>query len=112
VKVKIQGRNLDDVLNIDQMSIPYSYHLNKTLDVKGKRTIHTRALTMDTKHVTLAATITASGKMVACFLIFKGKPSECITMAEFSTYPYTGKYACQEKAWMDEKDAWVDRCSA
>ncbi len=35
-KIKLQGRNLDDILNMDQMPIPYSYHLNKTLDTKGK----------------------------------------------------------------------------
>jgi hypothetical protein len=109
-KVKLQGRNLDDVLNMDQTPIPYSYHSNKTLDTKGKKTIHARASTTDTKRVILAVTVTASGKVLAPFLIFKGKPSGRIAMRKFSTYPNAGKYACQEKAWMDEKKMheWID----
>ena len=84
------------------MPIPYSYHVNKTLNVKGKKTIHARASTTDTKHVTLAATVTASGKMLQPFLVFKGKPNGHITMGEFSSYPNGGKYSRQEKAWMNE----------
>jgi hypothetical protein len=90
------------------MPIPYSYHASKTLNVKGTKTIHARALTTDTKHVTLAATVTASGKMLSPFLIFKGKPNGRIAMHEFSSDPDSRKYSCQEKAWtVDEqrKDA-------
>ena len=109
-KVKIRERNLDDILNMDQMPIPYSFHSNKTLDMKGKKTIHARASTMDTKHVTIATTITASVRVLAPFLIFKRRPSGQILMHEFSTYPNAGKYACQEKVWMDEKKMheWID----
>ena len=110
MKTKVQGRNQDDILNMDQTPIPYSYHASKTLDVKGKKTIHARASTTDTKRVTLAATVTASGKMLPPFLIFKGKPNGRIAMREFSTYPVGGKYACQEKAWMNEEKMheWID----
>jgi hypothetical protein len=34
MKAKMQGRNLDDVLNMDQTPIPYSYHANKMIDMK------------------------------------------------------------------------------
>ena len=53
-------RNRDDILNMDQTPISYSYHSNKTLDTRGARTIHVRASTTDTKRVTVAATVTAS----------------------------------------------------
>jgi hypothetical protein len=50
MKMKLMGRNLDDVLNMDQMPIPFSYHSNKMLDLKGSKMIHTRASTTDTSH--------------------------------------------------------------
>jgi hypothetical protein len=110
VKQKLEGRNCDDILNMDQTPIPFSYHSNKTLDVKGTKTIHARASTTDTKRVTLAATVTASGKMLPPFLIFKGKPKGRIAQREFSSFPAEAHYACQEKAWMDETrmHEWVE----
>ena len=45
----------------------------------------------------------ASGKILPHYLIFKGKPNCHISMHEFSSYPDGGKYACQEKAWMNEE---------
>ena len=90
VKQKLEGRNRDDILNMDQTPIPFSYHSNKILNVKGARTVHTRASTSDTKRITLAATVTASGKMLPPFLIFKGKPNGRIAMREFSTNPAHG----------------------
>ncbi len=59
VRLKLVGRNLDDVLNRDQTPIPFLYHSGKTLNVKDTKTIHTHASTTDTKRVTLAATVTA-----------------------------------------------------
>jgi hypothetical protein len=67
MKSKLEGRNLNDILNMNQMPIPFSYHSNMTLEVKGARTVHSRASTTETKHVTLAATVTASGKLLAFF---------------------------------------------
>jgi hypothetical protein len=75
MRQKLVGCNLNDVLNMDQTPIPFSYHLSKTLDVRGKKMIHVHVSTTDTKRVTLAATVTASRKMLVPFLIFKGKPN-------------------------------------
>jgi hypothetical protein len=61
MKSKLEGRNLDDVMNMDQMPIPFSYHSNMTLKVKGVRTVHSRTSTTEMKYVTLAATVMASG---------------------------------------------------
>jgi hypothetical protein len=110
MKSKLEGRNLDNVLNMDQMLILFSYHSNKMLEVKGARTVHSRASTTETKHVTLVATVTASGNMLPPFLIFKGKPQGCIALREFGTYLDAGRYACQEKAWMNESkmNEWID----
>jgi hypothetical protein len=37
MKLKLEGRNLDNVLNIDQMPIPFLYYPNMMLEVKGQR---------------------------------------------------------------------------
>ena len=96
-------------LNTDQTPVPFSFHATKTLEKKGTKTIHVRSSTSDTKRVTLAVTIDASGGMLPPMLIFKGAANGCIAR-EFVTYPYGGHYACQKKAWMDEEmmSKWID----
>jgi hypothetical protein len=37
---KIAGMDPDDVINMDQTSIPYSYHTFCILEKKGEKTIH------------------------------------------------------------------------
>ena len=73
MKAKMQGGNLDGVLNMDQTLVPYSYHANKMLDMKGARTIQARSSMSNRKCVTLASTFTVSGKMLTQFLILKGR---------------------------------------
>lgn len=109
IRVKVQGRDPDDILNMDQTPIPYSYHSNKTLEAIGSKTVQQRSSTSGTKRITLAATVTASGKMLPPFLIFKGTRNGRISR-EFVTFPAEGKYACQPKAWMDEgmMNAWIE----
>ena len=57
-------RNRDDILNMDQTPLAYSYHSNKTLDTRGSRTIYIGTLTTDMKRFTAAVTMTISGKML------------------------------------------------
>ena len=63
---------------MDQMPIPYSYNANKTLNLKADKTVQGQSSTSDTKHVTLAVMVTASGKLLTPFLIFKGQQNGCI----------------------------------
>jgi hypothetical protein len=110
MKEKLADYDPSDVINMDQSPIPYSYNSSKTLEVKGKKTIHVRSSTADTKRVTLAVTIDASGKMLPPMLIFKGATNGRIATREFGTFPDGGHYCCQKKAWMDEKmmQKWID----
>jgi hypothetical protein len=39
MRVKVQGRNPNNILNMDQIPIPYSYHSNKMLEVIESQTI-------------------------------------------------------------------------
>jgi hypothetical protein len=110
VCARLHNRNRADILNMDQTPIQFSFHSQTTLDTRGKKTIHVRASTTDTKRITLAATVTGDGRMLTPFMIFKGTPNGRIANREFGTYPAGGKYACQPKAWMDEPNmqAWID----
>ena len=110
MKAKLAGKDPCDIINMDQTPIPYSFHSNKTLENKGARTVHVRASTTDTKRVTLAVTVEASGRMLPPLLIFKGAANGRIAKKELTTYPESGHYLCQPKAWMDEQamTKWID----
>ncbi len=110
MRQKVLGMDPDDIINMDQTPVPYSFPSNRTLDKKGSKTINVRTSTSDTKRATLAATVTASGKLLTPFLIFKGKTDGRIASKELQTYPNECIYACQEKAWMDEAmmNVWID----
>jgi len=71
------------ILNMDQMPVYLCMTRKKTLEVVGVKTIHIRTSTSD------------DGR---------------IARTEFSTYPTTHHYHCQDSAWMDERVmlAWVD----
>jgi hypothetical protein len=65
--------NPDDVINMDQTSISYTFTSNRILEKKGVKTIHVQISMTDTKRATLATTVMRSGKLLTPFLIFKGK---------------------------------------
>ena len=73
MRQKVLGMNPDDVINMDQTPILYTFPSNRTLEKKGSKTIHVQTSTTDTKRATLAATVMGSGKLLTPFLIFKGK---------------------------------------
>ena len=73
---KVWSIDPDHILNMDQTDIPFSYHSKKTLHTKGSKTIHVRAYTTDTKLMTLAATVTGSGKCCPQCFSSKGQLTE------------------------------------
>ena len=72
VKFAQPNRHADYIINMDQTPIPFTFNSKRTLEVVGKKTVHIRKSTNDTKRATLALTVTASGKMIRPMLIFKG----------------------------------------
>lgn len=96
-------RHPDYILNMDQTPIPFTYNAKKTLEVVGRRTVHVRKSTNDTKRATFAMTVTASGKVLKPLLVFKGAPNGRIVKNEFPGYTRDVIYACQDNAWMDER---------
>jgi len=110
-KVSQKNRHQDFIINMDQTPVPFTFNEKRTLELVGKRTINVRKSTNDTKRVTYAATITASGKTLTPYLVFKGRPDGRIVKKEFKTYPQGMFYACQDAAWMDEVCVmdWIEK---
>ena len=57
---KIDGRNLDGIIYMDQTPVTFSYYSNKMLEIKGAKTINTIMSTSDMKCIILTATATTS----------------------------------------------------
>ena len=70
MKEKVVRVNPEDILNMDQTPIPFLFHTKKTLKKMGSRTVNVRASATETKRVTLAVSVEASGWMLPPMLIF------------------------------------------
>ena len=101
-KLKQPCRDMDYIMNMDQTPIPFTYNSKRTLELVGVKTVHVIRSTNDTKRATCAMTVTASGKILKPFLVFKGKPGARIEQREFPSFSKECFYACQDNAWMDE----------
>ena len=97
MKAKLVGKDPCDIINMDQTPILYLFHSDKMLENMGARIIHVCALTMDTKQVSLAVEVGASGCVLPSLLIFKGVANEIIPNNELSTYPDSGHYLCYQR---------------
>ena len=71
-KLQMNCRDEDYIINMDQTPVPFLYDPKETIEVVGRRTIHIRKSTCDTKRATCASTVTTSGKMITPFFVFKG----------------------------------------
>ena len=105
MKKMVVGPHRDQrfIINMDQTPVYFSMAPSKTLDLIGRKTIHVRKSTNDTKRATVAATITASGHILPAMVVFKGAKNGRIATTEFQDYPSEHFYACQKNAWMDER---------
>ena len=98
------------IWNMDQTTVYFFYHRNKTLAKHGIKTVHVRKSTSDTRRATCALTCTAAGNFLSPMMIYKGKAKGHIVAREFQHYDPLLLYACQDAAWMDEVCMlrWVD----
>jgi hypothetical protein len=80
------GRHNDFILYMDQTPIPFTYNAQKTLELVGRRTVHIRKSTGNTKRATFAMTVTASGKLLKPVLVFKGAQNGHVVQREFPNY--------------------------
>jgi transposase-like protein len=91
------------ILNMDQTPIFFDMSSGRTLSNAGERTVNGRTSSSSTLRVTVSVTVTASGMLLKPLIVFKGKPGARIETREFPTYPQDNFYACQDRAWMDER---------
>ncbi len=110
------NRDLRFIITMDQTPVYFSMNAEQMFELVGRKTVHIRTSTNDTKRVTVAVTITADGTLLPSTLVFKGKPNGRIVRAEFPSgdYPTTHFYKCQDAAWMDKvvMIAWVNEVLA
>jgi hypothetical protein len=66
-------RDLRFILNMDQTPVYFSMNSKSTLEIIGKKTIHIRTSTNDTKRTTVAVTIAGDGTVLPSVVVFKGK---------------------------------------
>ena len=90
-------------LNMDQMPIWYAMTPKTTIEPRGSRTVNVRTATADSKHVTAAVTITASGHQLQLVVVFKGSPTGTIARREIPTLPAELFYRVNAKAWFNEQ---------
>ena len=93
---KVAHRDKRIILNMDQTPVFFSMHSKKTLEKIGVRTVAVLTSTNDTRRVTVAATITASGEQLTPMVIFKGSPTGRIAKDEIQQYDHTAIYDVQK----------------
>ena len=58
-------------------------------------------MTDDSKHCTVALTVSASGKMLTPIIVYKDTRHGCIATRKIRDHPQEMKYAMQPKAWFN-----------
>ena len=92
------------IANMDQTPVPFTMTPKTTLNEQGSRTVNVHSSTGSTMRLTLAVFVTASGKKLTPYIIFKGKLNRCI-MREFSKvnfrYSENAHVTVQDNVWVD-----------
>jgi hypothetical protein len=101
-------------LNMDQTPMWYAMTPKTTIEPRGSRTVNVRTATGDSKRVTVAVTITASGHQLPSMVVFKGSPTGTIARREIPTLPGGLLYRVNAKAWFNEQVMldWVEHVLA
>jgi hypothetical protein len=67
------SRHQDFVLNMDQMPVYHAMDQDVTIDFVGAHTINMRSAANNGQRITVAVTVTASGRRVPSMAVFKGE---------------------------------------
>ena len=67
------SRHQDFVMNMDQTPVYHSMEGDKTIDAVGAKTINLRTAANDGQRISVAVTLTASGRRVPSMIVFKGE---------------------------------------
>jgi hypothetical protein len=72
-RVNDSCRHQDFIMNMDQTPVYQAMEEGRTIDVVGARSVNLRTSANDSQCVTVAVTITASGKQLKSCIVFKGE---------------------------------------
>jgi hypothetical protein len=67
-----QNQDVDYVLNMDQTPVYHAMDFKSTINKVGARRVNLHTSASDSKRVTIAVTVTASGRRVKLIVVFKG----------------------------------------
>jgi hypothetical protein len=103
-------RSQDFSLNMDQTNNYFGVSPKSTVNVRGSRTVNMRKGADDSHRCTIAFTVTASGKILPPFVVYKGAKGGRIHTKELPNHPQGNFYTVQKKTWFDKEVMlqWVD----
>jgi hypothetical protein len=103
-------RDLHFIINMDQTPVYFLMHPTRMLEVLGKITVAIRTTLSDTKHATVALTITAAGDQSVPMVVYKGTENGHIKQCKLALHDPTCIYKTQADAWMDKRVMlrWVE----
>jgi hypothetical protein len=90
-------------LNMDQTPIWYEMTPKTTINSCGSHTVNVCTATGDSKRITVAIIITASGHQLPLMVVFKGSPTGTIAKREIQTLPAGLFYMVNKKAWFNKQ---------
>jgi DDE superfamily endonuclease len=109
-RMTMSCHDLDWIINMDQTTIYFAMHKDKLILHHGEKMVLFKIACNASMRVTITLSVTASGKQLEPYFVFKGQPGGTVE-SEVSHFPIDGKYAMQQNAWFDERIMmdWIDR---
>jgi hypothetical protein len=86
-----RNRDPDFIINMDQTPVFHAMDFRMTIDRVGTRTVNLRTSAADSKRVTVAVTVTASGRRVKQMVVFKGEFVYCCTNSFHEDLHYSSR---------------------
>ena len=97
------GQDLSLVCNMDETPIFFNMPSNKTIEIKGKKTVQIVTQNQEKMRVSLILAVLADGTKLPPYIIFKGNNSSTILTKEISNLPHVKNkeifYAFNINAW-------------
>ena len=98
----LEGVPWDNVVNMDETPVYFEPKIHTTVSIKGAKTVSARVCASHNPRITVCLAVTASGKKLQPFVVFKGVPGARIESGLSAIVP-DGMFAtCQKAAFMDE----------
>ncbi|KAF0706534.1 hypothetical protein AaE_014059 [Aphanomyces astaci] len=101
----------DHVVNMDETPVYFEPKINTTIARKRSKTVSARVCSSHNPRITVALTVTVTGKQLPRFVVFKGVPGARIKSGLGVILPDGVFATCQASAWMDERTTklWADK---